>query len=293
MPSYSQYFRDIVINKYEEGMTEFELSKFLNIDKRTVVSWIEFYKRTGDYSSKQGVGCGRVASFTDKTLIEQYLIDHPDASALDIKEALAPNIPRSTFYDCLNRLGLVLKKKTPKYKQRKEHERLEYIEKLKEIAQNLLFYIDEMGCDNKLSILRGWSLIGEPSYGEVLAYQTQRRSIVAGYNYADKKIIAPLEYSGYTNTEIFNQWFEEHLCPSLKPKTTIVMDNASFHKSSKLIEIANKFDVQILYLPPYSPDLNPIEKVWANFKKIFRKVNNSFEKFCDAISYVFNKILSD
>ncbi|KFJ65916.1 DDE superendonuclease family protein [Francisella tularensis] len=293
MPSYSQYFRDIVINKYEEGMTEFELSKFFNIDKRTVVSWIEFYKRTGDYSSKQGVGCGRVASFTDKTLIEQYLIDHPDASALDIKEALAPNIPRSTFYDCLNRLGFSFKKKTPKYKQRKEHERLEYIEKLKEIAQNLLFYIDEMGCDNKLSILRGWSLIGEPSYGEVLAYQTQRRSIVAGYDYADKKIIAPLEYSGYTNTEIFNQWFEEHLCPSLKPKTTIVMDNASFHKSSKLIEIANKFDVQILYLPPYSPDLNPIEKVWANFKKIFRKVNNSFEKFCDAISYVFNKILSD
>ncbi|QXF52217.1 IS630 family transposase [Francisella tularensis] len=293
MPSYSQYFRDIVINKYEEGMTEFELSKFFNIDKRTVVSWIEFYKRTGDYSSKQGVGCGRVASFTDKTLIEQYLIDHPDASALDIKEALAPDIPRSTFYDCLNRLGFSFKKKTPKYKQRKEHERLEYIEKLKEIAQNLLFYIDEMGCDNKLSILRGWSLIGEPSYGEVLAYQTQRRSIVAGYNYADKKIIAPLEYSGYTNTEIFNQWFEEHLCPSLKPKTTIVMDNASFHKSSKLIEIANKFDVQILYLPPYSPDLNPIEKVWANFKKIFRKVNNSFEKFYDAISYVFNKILSD
>ncbi|QYN72063.1 IS630 family transposase [Francisella tularensis subsp. holarctica] len=293
MPSYSQDFRDIVINKYEEGMTEFELSKFFNIDKRTVVSWIELYKRTGDYSSRQGVGCGRVASFTDKTLIEQYLIDHPDASTLDIKEALAPDIPRSTFYDCLNILGFSFKKKTPKYKQRKEHERLEYIEKLKEIAQNLLFYIDEMGCDNKLSILRGWSLIGEPSYGEVLGINTQRRSIVAGYNYADKKIIAPLEYSGYTNTEIFNQWFEEHLCPSLKPKTTIVMDNASFHKSSKLIEIANKFDVQILYLPPYSPDLNPIEKVWANFKKIFRKVNNSFEKFCDAISYVFNKILSD
>ncbi|KFJ67029.1 transposase family protein [Francisella tularensis] len=45
MPSYSQDFRDIVINKHEEGMTEFELSKFFNIDKRTVVSWIEFYKR--------------------------------------------------------------------------------------------------------------------------------------------------------------------------------------------------------------------------------------------------------
>lgn len=170
---------------------------------------------------------------------------------------------------------------------------MEYREKLKEIDPNLLVYIDEMGCDNKLSVLRGWSLIGEPSYGEVLAYQTQRRSIIAGYGYADKKIIAPLEYSGYTNTEIFNQWFEKHLCPSLKPKTTIVMDNASFHKSFKLGKIASKFDVQILYLPPYSPDLNPIEKVWANFKKILRKVNNNFGTFSDAISFVFSKILSD
>ena len=165
---------------------------------------------------------------------------------------------------------------------------MEYTEKLKEIDPNLLVYIDEMGCDNKLSVLRGWSLIGDPSYGEVLAYKTQRRSIIAGYSYPDKKIIAPLEYSGYTNTELFNQWFEKHLCPSLKPKTKIVMDNASFHKSSKLAEIVSKFDVQILYLPPYSPDLNPIEKVWTNFKKILRRVNNSFEKFSDTISYVFN-----
>ncbi|MDE5004805.1 transposase, partial [Francisella tularensis subsp. holarctica] len=59
------------------------------------------------------------------------------------------------------------------------------------------------------------------------------------------------------------------------------------------IEIRNNFDVQILYLTQYSADLNPIENVLANFKKIFRKVNNSFEKFCDAISFVFNKILSD
>ncbi|MDE4969664.1 IS630 family transposase, partial [Francisella tularensis subsp. holarctica] len=80
MPSYSQDFTDIVINKYEEGMKEFELSKFFKIDKRTVVSWIELYKITGDYSSRHGVGCGRVASITAKTLIEQYLIYNPDAS---------------------------------------------------------------------------------------------------------------------------------------------------------------------------------------------------------------------
>ncbi|MDE4942554.1 IS630 family transposase, partial [Francisella tularensis subsp. holarctica] len=73
MPSYSQDFRDIVINKNEEGMTEFELSKFFNIDKRTVVSRIDLYKRTGDYSSRQVVGCGRVDIFNDKKFIKKYL----------------------------------------------------------------------------------------------------------------------------------------------------------------------------------------------------------------------------
>ncbi|MDE5012647.1 transposase, partial [Francisella tularensis] len=76
-----------------------------------------------------------------------------------------------------------------------------------------------------------------------------------------------------------------------KPKTTIVMETARVHKSSTLIVIANKFDVHILYLPPYSPVLNPIEKVWANFNKLFRHVNNSFDKLCDASWYGFNKIV--
>ncbi|MDE5004937.1 IS630 family transposase, partial [Francisella tularensis subsp. holarctica] len=57
-------------------MTEFEQSKFFNIYKRTVVSWIELYKRTGDNSSRQGVGCGRVAIVNHKKIILKYLLFH-------------------------------------------------------------------------------------------------------------------------------------------------------------------------------------------------------------------------
>ena len=111
MSSYSQDFRDIVIKKYKSGFTAESLRDFFNIDIRTVRSWIALYEATGDYSSKQGVDCGRVASFTDKDLVENYLKINPDASGLDIKDALAPDIPRSTFYDCLNRLGFSFKKR--------------------------------------------------------------------------------------------------------------------------------------------------------------------------------------
>lgn len=68
MSSYSQDFRDIVIKKYKSGFTAESLRDFFNIDIRTVRSWIDLYEATGDYSSKQCVGCGRVASFTDKEL---------------------------------------------------------------------------------------------------------------------------------------------------------------------------------------------------------------------------------
>ena len=113
MSSYSQDFRDIVITKYKEGLTDKELSNIFNIDIRTTRSWINLYATTGDYKSKQGVGCGRVATFTDKEAVESYLKEYPDAMALEIRESLAPEIPRSTFYDCLNRLGFSFKKRCP------------------------------------------------------------------------------------------------------------------------------------------------------------------------------------
>ena len=111
MSSYSQDFRDIVITKYKDGLTDIELSNFFYIDIRTTRSWISLYETTGDYKSKQGVGCGRVATFTNKEAVERYLKEYPDAMALEIREALAPEIPRSTFYDCLNRLGFSFKKR--------------------------------------------------------------------------------------------------------------------------------------------------------------------------------------
>ena len=81
-------------------------------------------------------------------------------------------------------------------------------------------------------------------------------------------------FDGTCNTDVFNQWLEEMLLPALKPGTVIIMDNAAFHKSQKTREVIEAAGCRILFLPPYSPDLNPIEKLWANIKKLWRQ-------FCD------------
>lgn len=105
-----------------------------------------------------------------------------------------------------------------------------------------------------------------------------------------KKIISPLQYCGSMDSALFEHWFEKHLMLSLPSSTTIVMDNASFHSKSKLALIASKYGHTLIFLPPYSPELNPIEHFWAWIKSKLRKILSLFDNFDDALSYCFNVI---
>ena len=84
-----------------------------------------------------------------------------------------------------------------------------------------------------------------------------------------------------------NYWLENCLLPTLGPGYTIVMDNAAFHKSEKTKILIEKARCNLLFLPPYSPDLNPIEKFWANLKAKIRKCIRRFSSLADAIDNAF------
>ncbi|MBL0941928.1 MAG: IS630 family transposase [Alphaproteobacteria bacterium] len=84
------------------------------------------------------------------------------------------------------------------------------------------------------------------------------------------EFIAPFTFQGGCNSEVFNAWLEEVLLPILPKEATLVMDNAAFHKSAKTKELIEKFGCHLLFLPTYSPDLNPIEHWWHKIKSILR-----------------------
>ncbi|MFN5609385.1 MAG: transposase [Holosporales bacterium] len=67
-------------------------------------------------------------------------------------------------------------------------------------------------------------------------------------------------FRGTCNTEVFNTWIEQQLLPILDDKSLVIMDNAVFHKSQKTKDLIESVGAKLLFLPPYSPDLNPIEK---------------------------------
>lgn len=167
--------------------------------------------------------------------------------------------------------------------------RSEFVDQIKQIAVNKLVFIDESGADDKLVVLRGWAPKGLRSYAQQKGFRSKRLSLIAGYVYGKKQIIAPFEFSGYTDTDLFNGWFESVLCPCLTAGQVVIMDNASFHKSPELERMAAAVGCTILYLPPYSPDLNPIEKFWANLKRKIRQAIQKAFSLEDAITYAFQR----
>lgn len=111
---------------------------------------------------------------------------------------------------------------------------------------------------------RGWGKKGKKLTAKKSGKYYERSNIIAGY--VNKNILAPLVFYSACNTRLFEAWVEQFLIKELQPGQYVVMDNASFHKSKRTKELIESAGCKVIFLPPYSPDLNPIEKFWAIMK---------------------------
>lgn len=84
-------------------------------------------------------------------------------------------------------------------------------------------------------------------------------------------------YQGYCTAKVIETWLDKFLLPQVRPGQVIIMDNAPFHKSSKIKEVIEKSGCELLFLPSYSPDLNPIEHCWHQVKTVIRKELPKYE----------------
>ena len=121
--------------------------------------------------------------------------------------------------------------------------------------------------------------------GEVSGHRFLRESFISAlFNH---HLIATMCFQGTCNALLFNTWLKDLLLPELKPESVIILDNASFHRSEETKKIIKEAGHQLLFLPSYSPDLNPIEKYWANLKVKIRNLLPRFNKITDAIDAAF------
>jgi len=86
-------------------------------------------------------------------------------------------------------------------------------------------------------------------------------------------------------------WLKDFLIPELNPGQVVIMDNATFHKSKESLKLIEEAGCKVLFLPPYSPDLNPIEVFLANFKKAVRKNLETLKTLAEAIDFSFLELV--
>lgn len=157
--------------------------------------------------------------------------------------------------------------------------------KIANIPTHQIAYVDETGIDTCLYREYGWCKRGDALIGSVNGRKFKRTGIVAAK--LGKSILEPLTYDGVMDSLLFETWFENRLLPSLPEKSVIVMDNASFHRKNKLFCLADKSGHSLIFLPPYSPELNPIENFWSWLKRHLRKTIPLHSSFDDALCYAF------
>ncbi len=138
-----------------------------------------------------------------------------------------------------------------------------------ELDAERFVFVDEMGTNVSLSPLYAWSRRGQRAFGSAPRNWGKNVTLLASITHQG---LGPcLAVEGSTTREVFEAYLEHVLAPSLEPGQMMVMDNLSAHKGGRVREIVEGRGCELAYLPPYSPDLNPIEQAFSKVKGLVRR----------------------
>ena len=131
-----------------------------------------------------------------------------------------------------------------------------------------MIFIDETGANTKLSRLRGRALRGQRVIGKVPHGHWKTTTFVGALRVAG--MTAPMVVDGAMNGQVFLAYVQQQLLPTLREGDTVIMDNLPAHKVAGVRAAIESVGAQLVYLPPYSPDFNPIEMAFAKLKQLLR-----------------------
>ena len=148
----------------------------------------------------------------------------------------------------------------------------EQITSCKELGYPIV-YIDESGFIKDALRTHGYQAKGSRCQG---VHDWQGKTVVQSIGaLLEGSLLTVCLIAGMVNGAVFKTWLAQDLLPKLTTSCVVVMDNATFHKVDGISELIEKAGHQLLYLPPYSPDLNPIEKKWAQVKALRNKLRTN------------------
>ena len=149
-------------------------------------------------------------------------------------------------------------------------QRAHWHERLATVSPARLVFVDESGANTRMTRLYGRSLIGQRLAGYHPQGHYQTSTLIAAVRLGGP--CAPWLFEGAMDGEMFLAWVRQGLVPHLQPGDWVIMDKLATHKVAGVRQAVEGAGARLLYLPPYSPDFNPIENLWSKVKQILRSL---------------------
>jgi len=261
------------------GMSRNAAAKHFRVSVPSAVRWVRRFLESAEISPKPQGGDRR----SDRVETHRgYLLglarQTPDLTLLEIQQRVMAHCGErfsvSVLWRFFDRHELTFKTKTAHAAEQQRPDVLEarrrWFDGELDLDPTKLVFIDETGASTNLARKRGRCRRGRRLLSAIPHGHYKTITLVAALRL--RGVSATKVFDGPITAELFEQWVEECLVPTLAPGDIVVMDNLRCHKGGKVEQLITEAGAELRYLPPYSPDMNPIEKAFSKLKAHLRKI---------------------
>jgi transposase len=275
MLPYSHDLRQRVLDAVErhEGSLR-QIARRFVVSLSFVVRSLQTHRRTGSIEPKPHRG-GHPPALGPEDLrrLRESVRQQPDATLEELRQRLGVACSTMAIARALAELGLPLKKKVPRARDQDSPEvrerRREFREEMAGIDPRRLVFVDECGADTAMTRTYGRAPVGQRVYTDTPGHWD---SITLTCGLRLSGVMAALAFPGATNTALLESYVEDVLVPELSPGDVVIWDNLASHKSEEAAEAVAEAGARLVPLPPWSPDLTPIEEMVSKVKGAMRSM---------------------
>lgn len=275
MNAYSMDYRQSVAAARQDGMTTAEVSEAFGCSRSWVRRLMQRQRESGSLAPRQRQQPDQRKITTDQSeQLQKFIDERPDATLRELITALDLNVHPGTLCRLLQALDLPLKKKSlrareqdrPDVKEARDH----WLEQFADVKLKDFVFLDEFGAATNMTRTRARAPRGQRAVCKIPHGHWKVLSTIAALTVGG--ISCAASFDGATDTEMFATFTSEALVPTLVPGQVVVLDNLTAHKAPRVEQLVQAAGCRLLRLPPYSPDLNPIELAISKVKTHLRSL---------------------
>jgi transposase len=297
MHAYSQDLRERVLRALDRGDRPTEIARRFEVSRVWVYQVRDRERETGLRSSFQIGGHRRSRLAEREQVLRDWITAEPDLTLAELQQRLAKHgvaTKIATLWHQLNKWKLTFKKTLHADEQERadvQAARRAWSEAQPGMDLEKLVFIDETWISTSMTRHYGRAPRGQRCIASAPHGHWETTTFVAGLRH--QQLTAPLVADGPMDGEMFLAYVRQFLCPTLRPGDIVILDNLSSHKVTGVKQAIAAAGATLIYLPPYSPDLNPIEKLFAKLKALLRKAaKRSVDALWNEIGELLNTLSS-